>query len=100
MKFKKSDYKELFSVLSEIENEKQWEKVSADLFTPNELETFVERWKVAKELLGTEKSQREIQKDIPCALATVSRANKQLKNKNGGFILMWKALKEKILKNS
>lgn len=94
MKFTKAEYKEFYALLQSLQSEKEWEQVSEDLFTPGEMQIFLERWNVAKELLKGKKSQRAIQKDVGCALATVSRANKALQYGSGGFKLLWKRFGE------
>ena len=82
----KKNYKELCRLLASIENEKEADLLLRDLFTPQELDEFSERWNIVQELdKGT--PQREIAKKLEVSISTITRGSTELKYGSKGFAL-------------
>lgn len=78
------NYKELCKLLLSIENEKEADLLLRDLFTPQELEEFSERWQIVQELdKGT--PQREIAQKLNVSISTITRGSTTLKYGSKGF---------------
>lgn len=62
-----------------------------DILTPAEFETMALRWQIIKRLNKGE-THRAIAGDLGLGISTVTRGSRELRNKNGGFNLIFKKL--------
>ena len=84
--------KELVEVFSKIlGNRELMTEFLTDILTPNEFEAMALRWQIVKKLNKGE-THREIAGDLGLGISTVNRGSRELRNKNGGFVLMLKKL--------
>ncbi len=95
MKVQKKKVNDLVQAFLLLENEKQVRSFFGDIFTPQEVEAFIERWEIVQMLLGTELSQREVAKKIGCSVTLVSRASRMLQYGTGGFEAVYALVKKK-----
>ena len=75
----------LYKYIEKLKNQHQVKAFLADLCTPKEIESLIERWEVAK-LLSTEKyTYREIAEKLGASTTTVTRVARFLfsENNNG-----------------
>ena len=75
----------LYKAIEKLKNQHQVRAFLADLCTPKEIESLIERWEVAK-LLSTEKyTYREIAEKLGASTTTVTRVARFLfsENNNG-----------------
>ena len=75
----------LYKAIEKLKNQHQVRAFLADLCTPKEIESLIERWEVAK-LLSTEKyTYREIAAKLGASTTTVTRVARFLfsENNNG-----------------
>lgn len=90
----KKNYKELCELFASIKNKKEANILLKDLFTPQELEGFSERWQIAKELSkGT--PQRKIAEKLHVSISTVTRGSIALKYGSKGFTAFLAKFKKK-----
>ena len=89
------EYKEeLVEVFSKIISNKELLGLFLkDILTPNEFETLSLRWQIVKKLNKGE-THRSIVGDLGLGMSTVTRGSRMLRNKNGGFNLVFKKLKK------
>ncbi|MBI2627659.1 transcriptional regulator [Candidatus Nomurabacteria bacterium] len=62
-----------------------------DILTPNEFEALSLRWQIVKKLNKGE-THRSVVEDLGLGMSTVTRGSRMLRNKNGGFNLVFKKL--------
>jgi Trp operon repressor len=91
----KKKLKSLIQLFLALRNESETSNLFEDMFTPQEIEAFVERWEVVRMLLETNISQREIAKKLGCSVALVSRASRQIKYGTKSFSLLHKRMQKK-----
>lgn len=84
--WKNEDSSQLFRAILGLKNENEAEAFFRDLMTPQEIETFADRLKVA-ELLTRDVSYREIYKQTKVSTATITRINQWLECGMGGYKL-------------
>lgn len=84
--WKNEDTARLFRAVLELKNGAEAENFFRDLMTPQEIQTFAERLKVA-ELLMEKVSYREIYKRTKVSTATITRINQWLECGMGGYRL-------------
>lgn len=89
------EYKqELVEVFSKIIGNKELMSLFLkDILTPNEFETLSLRWQIVKKLNKGE-TQRSVVDDLGLGMSTVTRGSRVLRNKNGGFNLIFKKLRK------
>ncbi len=87
------EYKqELVEVFSKITNDKELITLFLkDILTPNEFEALTLRWQIVKKLNKGE-THRCVVGDLGLGMSTVTRGSRMLRNKNGGFNLIFKKL--------
>jgi TrpR-related protein YerC/YecD len=76
--------KQLFKVLSLINDEKDMANFCRDLMTESEIEALSGRWKVAQ-LLDSGIPQREVSEKSSVSIATVTRVNQWLNRGMNGY---------------
>ena len=88
-----SEYKyELVEIFSKIHGDRGFmAEFLKDMLTPAEFETIALRWQIVKKLNRGE-THRSIAGDLGLGISTVTRGSRELRNKNGGFHLMFKKL--------
>jgi len=88
-----SEYKkELVEVFSKIYGDKKlMAEFLIDILTPAEFEGLALRWQIVKKLNKGE-THRSVAGDLGLGISTVTRGSRELRNKNGGFHLMFKRL--------
>ncbi len=91
-KWKNKDSKALFEAVLSLKTTTEAEAFFRDLMTPQEIETFAERFKVAI-LLTKGISYREIYDKTGVSTATVTRINQWLERGMGGYKLVINRLK-------
>jgi TrpR family trp operon transcriptional repressor len=84
----KQEFQEFCTILSKCDN-KLLPEFLHDIFTPNEIRTLCQRWRLIK-LLAKGKTQREIARTLKISLCKITRGSRELKKKNSSFV---KALK-------
>ncbi len=77
-------HNDLLYVIAQIDDPKALAAVAADLFTPAEIDTINERWRIVK-ALAQGASQRSVAESVGVSITTVSRGSRQLKYGAGGF---------------
>ena|SRR3989344_2864243 len=87
------EYKqELVKIFSKIHGDKDLMKeFLMDILTPAEFETMALRWQIVKKLEKGE-THRSVAWDLGLGISTVTRGNRELRNKNGGFHMMLKRI--------
>ena len=84
--------KELIEVFSKIKGDKRlMGEFVLDILTPAEFDALALRWQLVKRLHKGE-THRAIAGDLSLGVGTVMRGARELRNKEGGFILMLKKL--------
>ncbi len=84
--------KELVEVFSKISgNRGLMEEFLKDILTPVEFETMALRWQIVKKLNNGE-THRDVAGDLGLGISTVTRGSREMRNKNGGFVLVLKKL--------
>ena len=72
----------LYKAIEKLKNQHQVKAFLADLCTPKEIESLIERWEVAK-LLSTEKyTYREIAEKLGASTTTITRVARCLVSEN------------------
>ncbi|CAN5188940.1 hypothetical protein BH09PAT1_BH09PAT1_7640 [soil metagenome] len=87
--------KELFSVISRIEDEIEAKNFLRDLLTEAEIKEFANRWQVAK-MLDQKVAYKEIEKQTGMSSTTIARVQKWLTTGMNGY----KTMLEKTNNNS
>ena len=89
------EYKqELVEVFSKIVGNKELMALFLkDILTPNEFETLSLRWQIVKKLHKGDK-QRDVVGELGLGMSTVTRGSRMLRNKNGGFNIVFKKLEK------
>ncbi len=90
--WKTKDTKVLFEAVLSLKSASEAEAFFRDLMTPQEIETFAERFKVAL-LLTKGISYREIYDKTGVSTATITRVNQWLERGMGGYKLAIARLK-------
>lgn len=90
--WKNRDTKLLFEAVLGLESVSEAEAFFRDLMTPQEIETFAERFKVAV-MLSKGVSYRDIYEKTGVSTATVTRVNQWLERGMGGYKLAISKLK-------
>ncbi|HTE49102.1 MAG TPA: Trp family transcriptional regulator [Candidatus Paceibacterota bacterium] len=87
------EYKqELIGIFSNVAGDKELMALFLkDILTPNEFETLSLRWQIVKKLKKGE-THRSVVGDLGLGMSTVTRGSRMLRNKNGGFNLLFKKL--------
>ena len=89
---KKTDFADqLFDAILTLENRDELYMFFSDICTPKEIETFAQRFVVAK-LLNEKKVYSDIVKATGASTATISRVNKCLNYGDGGYDLILERL--------
>ena len=84
--------KELVEVFSRIQGDRKlMAEFLVDVLTPAEFESLALRWQIVKKLNKGE-THRSVAGDLGLGISTVTRGSRELRNKNGGFHLMFKKL--------
>jgi len=88
------DTESLYGAFVAIQSADEAARFLKDLFTPGELATLSERWRVARLLDGGGKTYREIAEETGASTATVTRvARFLLQENNDGYRLILDRLK-------
>ena len=84
------EYKqELVEIFSKINGDKNlMREFLMDVLTPAEFEALALRWQIVKKLNKGE-THRSVAGDLGLGISTVTRGSRELRNKNGGFHLMF-----------
>ena len=90
--------KDLYTLLSAIDNPKEAELLLEDLLTPNELSSLEERWQEIQ-LLAKGMTQRDVAKKLGISISKVTRGSRMLQYGTGGFRLFLKKLGKKMKEN-
>lgn len=85
---------ELAQLFASIKSEEEAEKLLKDLCTPQEIDSFAERWEIIQEL-AKGKTQREVSKKLGVSISKVTRGSHVLQYGEGGFNLFLEKLKRK-----
>ncbi|MEI8174434.1 MAG: Trp family transcriptional regulator [bacterium] len=87
------EYKqELVEIFSKINGDKNlMREFLMDVLTPAEFEALALRWQIVKKLNKGE-THRSVAGDLGLGISTVTRGSRELRNKNGGFHLMFKKI--------
>ena len=93
-KFITEDTKELFYVISKLNNTEESSKFLRDLLTESEILEFAQRWKAAK-MLDKRVPYSKISEVTGLSSTTIARVQKWLQDGMGGYKLMLKRIKEK-----
>ena len=88
--------KDLYALLSAIDNPKEAELLLTDLLTPNELSSLEERWQEIQ-LLARGMTQRDVAKKLGISISKVTRGSQALQHGTGGFRLFLKKLGKKMI---
>ncbi len=91
--WKTKDTKVLFEAILCLKSVSEAEAFFRDLMTPQEIETFAERFKVAV-MLSKGISYREIYEKTGVSTATITRVNQWLERGMGGYKLALERLKK------
>jgi Trp operon repressor len=84
--------KEIIEVFSKISGDKELMfEFLRDILTPAEFDEISFRWQIVKKLNKGE-THRSIAGDLGLGISTVARGSRELRNKNGGFALVFKKL--------
>lgn len=88
-----SEYKkELVETFAKIFGDKRlMSEFLIDILTPAEFEALALRWQIVKKLNKGE-THRSVADDLGLGISTVTRGSRELRNKNGGFHLMFKKI--------
>lgn len=79
MKLDKRAKADLYEAFSKLENVEEVEKFIIDLCTPSEINSFAERWAIARLLNEGKLSYRDIAKETGASTTTVARVSRFLK---------------------
>ena len=83
--------KELVQVFSRVGAIEEMAEFLMDILTPAEFEAMALRWQIVKRLNKGE-THRDVAGDLGIGISTVNRGSRELRNKNGGFMIMLKKL--------
>lgn len=86
---KKIFRKELCSLFTAIETEKQSALLLEDILTPAEYDSIAERWQIIK-LLHQGMTHREVAKKLGISISKVTRGSRCLQYGSGGFKIFLK----------
>ncbi len=87
------DHKALCEAFLLLENTDEVNNFLKDLCTPNELNSFIERWRVCKLLYQDKYSYREIHTITGASLTTIGRVARFLKDEqNNGYLTLLKRI--------
>ena len=86
-------YKELCTLFSSIETEKEADRLIQDLLTPQEIGSLAERWQLIQ-MLAKGVSQRGIAQTLNISISTVTRGSRAFQYGSGGFKYFLKKLKK------
>jgi TrpR family transcriptional regulator, trp operon repressor len=76
--------KDLYKLFASIDSVKEAEMLLGDMLTPQELESFCERWQLVQRL-HSGKSQRAIADELGISISKVTRGSRALQYGSGGF---------------
>ena len=76
--------KDLYELVSSIENEKEAKMLLEDLLTPQELASLSERWQLIQEL-HKNTPQRTIAQKLGVSISKITRGSRMLQFGSGGF---------------
>ncbi len=93
MKTPSKHIKDFFELITAIDNEKEAKMLLEDLFTPQELSQFVERWQLIQ-MLNKKIPQRTIATKLNVSISTITRGSRMLQYGTGGFAHFLKKLKK------
>lgn len=83
---------ELVDVFTKINGDKMLtHEFLLDIMTPAEFDEASIRWQIVKKLKKGN-THRQVAGDLGIGISTVNRGSRELRNKNGGFVLMLKKL--------
>lgn len=82
--FNNQKYKNLFNAFLSLENLDEVRDFCIDLMTPQEIDSFADRWEVARQL-NEGNSQRKVSADTNVSIATVTRVNRFLNRGADGY---------------
>ncbi len=86
----------LYEAFGSLKSEDEIRRFLTDLCTPGEIESFAERWAIARALHKDTQGYRDIAADIGSSTTTVARVARFLKQENyGGYRLVLSRLTEK-----
>ncbi len=89
-------YYSLPDAISSIHNPKEAEMLMKDLFTPNEIKSFEERWKLVQLLSTGQYSYKQINEMMGQSTTTIGRVARVLNyDQHGGYKLILERLQEK-----
>lgn len=87
------DYKDIYSLFAAAQTEKEVKMLFTDIFTPQEIDSLVERWKIVEELhKGT--PQRSIAQKLGVSISKITRGSRAFHHGAGGFGYFLKKLKK------
>ncbi len=89
----------LFSAIMSVENIDQCRRLFIDLCTPAELESMIDRWRVA-ELLQRKLSYREINNLTGVSVTTIGRVARSIDFGVGGYQLALAQMSHKIVEKA
>lgn len=92
-RMQKKHVKELAQLFSSIESEEEAAKLLKDLCTPQEIDSFAERWEIIQQL-AARKTQREVAEKLGVSISKVTRGSRVLQYGEGGFELFLKKLQK------
>ena len=76
--------KELFALLSSIENVRESEMLLRDILTPKELRDIAERWQLIR-ALDSGMTQRDVAKKCGVSISKITRGSHEMQYGTGGF---------------
>lgn len=87
------DRKDLYALFASVETDKEAKLLIEDIFTPQEIASLSERWKLVQELhKGT--PQRDISKKLGISISKITRGSRALQYGSGGLAYFLKKLKK------
>lgn len=87
-----NDAKSLYKAFLSLDNEEECKKFLRDLLTKEEIQEFVNRFKVAQ-MLDQKVSYKKIEKETGMSSTTIARVSKWLSKGMGGYQLVISKLK-------
>jgi TrpR family trp operon transcriptional repressor len=85
--------KELYELFASVESAKEAKLLLADILTPQELDSMVERWQLVKGLHAGE-TQRSLAKRLGISISKITRGSRMLQHGSGGFTHFLKKFKK------
>ena len=86
-------YRELCELFASLESTKEADHLFQDLFTPQEIDSLIERWQIIQ-LLAKGVPQRAIAEKLNISISTITRGSRALQYGSGGFQYFLKKLKK------